>query len=63
MADLVFRKFTQGTDPQYNGIAFLKSADNVVRATAGAIGAVENRDVVKIVYTDVYEKAIYVYIE
>ena len=59
MADLVFRKFTQGTDPQYNGIAFLKSADNVVRATAGAIGTVGNRDVVKIVYTDVYEKAIY----
>ena len=59
MADLVFRKFTQGIDPQYNGIAFIKSADNIIRATAGAIGAVQNRDVVKVVYTDVYEKAVY----
>ena len=56
MADLVFR---QGISNQYNGIAFIKSADNIIRATAGTIGAVQNRDVVKVVYTDVYEKAVY----
>ena len=56
MADLVFR---QGISNQYNGIAFIKSADNIIRATAGTIGAVQNRDVVKVVYADVYEKAIY----
>jgi hypothetical protein len=56
MADLIFR---QGISNQYNGIAFIKSADNIIRATAGAIGAVQNRDVVKVVYTDTYEKAVY----
>ena len=56
MADLIFR---QGITNQYNGIAFIKSADNVIRATGGAIGGIQNRDIVKVVYTDTYEKAIY----
>lgn len=56
MADLVFK---QGIANQYNGIAFIRSADNIIRATGGAIGSIQNRDVVKVVYTDTYERAIY----
>ena len=56
MTDLIFR---QGIANQYTNIAFIKSADNIIRATAGSIGAVQNRDVVRVVYTDGFQKAVY----
>ena len=56
MTDLIFR---QGISNQYTNIAFVKSTDNIIRATAGSIGAVQNRDVVRVVYTDGFQKAVY----
>lgn len=58
MADLVFKKFTQGVDPQYNSIVLNKIADNVLREDS-ASGNFQTRDVVRIVYTDTYQKAVY----
>jgi hypothetical protein len=55
MADLVFK---QGVANQYNGIAFTKSANNVISA-GSAIGTLALREAVKVVYTDTYERAIY----
>lgn len=55
MADLVFK---QGIATQINGIGFTKVSDTELSA-GGGVGSVQNRDVVKIVYTDVYEKAVY----
>jgi len=55
MADLVFK---QGIAAQVNGIGFTKTADNIISA-GGGVGGVQNRDVVRIVYTDVYQKAVY----
>lgn len=55
MADLVFR---QGIASQINGISFTKVSDTVLSA-GGGVGGVQNRDVVRIVYTDTYEKAVY----
>ena len=55
MADLVFK---QGLGSQINGIGFTKVSDGVLSA-GGAVGSIQNRDVVRIVYTDVYEKAVY----
>ena len=55
MADLVFK---QGIASQINGIGFTKVSDTELSA-GGGVGGVQNRDVVKIVYTDTYEKAVY----
>ena len=55
MADLVFK---QGIAAQINGIGFTKVSDTVLSA-GGSVGGVQNRDVVRIVYTDTYEKAVY----
>ena len=54
MADLVFR---QGQLPQINGVVF--SVSNNRLNAGGGVGGVQNRDVVRIVYTDVYQKAVY----
>jgi len=54
MADLVFR---QGQLTQINGITFTVTG-NILDA-GGGVGGVQNRDVVRIVYNDVYEKAVY----
>ena len=55
MADLFFR---QGIDSQYTGQSFTKLADNIVESGA-AIGTIQNRDAVRIVYNDNFEKSIY----
>lgn len=55
MADLFFR---QGIDSQYTGQSFTKVADNIVESGA-AIGTIQNRDAVRIVYNDNFEKSIY----
>ena len=55
MADLVFK---QGLGSQINGIGFTKTADGVLSA-GGAVGGIQNRDVVKISYPDTYQKAVY----
>jgi len=55
MADLVFR---QGVAAQFNGIVLDKIADNVLRENAPS-GNFQARDVVRIVYTDTYQKAVY----
>ena len=54
MADLVFR---QGQLSQINGITFTVTG-NVLNA-GGGVGGVQNRDAVRIVYTDGYQKAVY----
>ena len=56
MADLVFK---QGIEAQYNAIALDKTSDNTLEEISPT-GNYQARDVVKIVYTDVYEKAVYV---
>lgn len=55
MADLVFK---QGLGSQINGIGFTKTSDGVLSA-GGAVGGIQNRDVVKISYPDNYQKAVY----
>ena len=55
MADLVFK---QGLGSQINGIGFTKTSDGVLSA-GGAVGGIQNRDVVKISYPDTYQKAVY----
>jgi len=55
MADLVFK---QGIAAQYNAIALDKTSDNTLEEISPT-GNYQARDVVKIVYTDVYEKAVY----
>lgn len=55
MADLVFK---QGLGSQINGVAFTKISDGVLSA-GGAVGGIQNRDVVKISYPDTYQKAVY----
>jgi len=54
MADLVFK---QGIASQTNGVTFSVLGNRL--NAGGAVGGVQNRDVVRIVYTDVYEKAVY----
>jgi hypothetical protein len=54
MADLVFR---QGQLSQINGITFTVTG-NTLNA-GGGVGGVQNRDAVRIVYTDGYQKAVY----
>ena len=55
MADLVFK---QGIAAQYNGISLDKTSDNTLEETTPT-GNYQARDVVRIVYTDTYEKAVY----
>lgn len=58
MADLVFREFREGTDPQYNSILLDKATDNTL-VEVSPTGSYQARDIVRIVYTDTYEKAVY----
>ena len=55
MADLIFR---QGVASQSNGIAFTKTSEGLLTITSGSV-PVQARDVVRIVYTDTYEKGVY----
>ena len=55
MADLIFR---QGVATQTNGIAFTKTSEGLLTITSGSV-PVQARDVVRIVYTDTYEKGVY----
>ena len=55
MADLVFK---QGIAAQYNAIALDKTSDNTLEEV-NPTGNYQARDVVRIVYTDTYEKAVY----
>jgi hypothetical protein len=55
MADLVFK---QGIAAQYNAVALDKTSDNTLEEVSPT-GNYQARDVVRIVYTDVYEKAVY----
>lgn len=55
MADLVFK---QGIAAQYNGISLDKTSDNTLEEITPT-GNYQARDVVRIVYTDTYEKAVY----
>ena len=55
MADLVFK---QGIAAQYNAVALDKTSDNTLEEISPT-GNYQARDVVKIVYTDVYQKAVY----
>ena len=55
MADLVFK---QGIAAQYNAIALDKTSDNTLEEITPT-GNYQARDVVRIVYTDTYEKAVY----
>ena len=55
MADLVFK---QGIAAQYNAVALDKTSDNTLEEITPT-GNYQARDVVRIVYTDTYEKAVY----
>ena len=55
MADLIFR---QGLGAETNGINFSKTSNGIIEVTSGSV-PVATRDVVKIVYTDTYEKGVY----
>ena len=55
MADLVFR---QGIAQQYNGIALNLIAPNTLREVTPS-GNFQARDIVKISYTETYQKAVY----
>ena len=55
MADLIFR---QGLGPEINGVNFAKTSNGILEVTSGSVPVVA-RDVVKIVYTDTYEKGVY----
>ena len=55
MADLIFR---QGVGSQIVGINFAKTSNGILEVTSGSV-PVTARDVIKIVYTDTYEKGLY----
>lgn len=55
MADLVFK---QGIAAQYNTVALDKTSNNTLEEITPT-GNYQARDVVRIVYTDTYEKAVY----
>tara|TARA_R110002124_G_scaffold139425_1_gene303609 strand:+ start:2692 stop:3240 length:549 start_codon:yes stop_codon:yes gene_type:complete len=55
MADLIFR---QGLGPEINGVNFAKTSNGILEVTSGSVPVVA-RDVIKIVYTDNYEKGVY----
>lgn len=55
MADLIFRKEVVS---QSNGIAFTKTSEGLLTLTSGTVSILP-RDVVRIVYTDTYEKGVY----
>lgn len=55
MADLVFK---QGIAAQYNSILLDKATDNTL-VEVSPTGNYQARDIVRIVYTDTYEKAVY----
>jgi len=54
MADLVFR---QGFGTQIIGITFTVIGNKL--NAGGGIGSIQNRDVVRIVYTDIFQKSVY----
>ena len=55
MADLIFR---QGIGSAIVGINFAKTSNGILEVTSGSVPVVA-RDVIKIVYTDNYEKGVY----
>jgi|TARA_B110000908_G_scaffold27441_1_gene32134 hypothetical protein len=55
MADLIFR---QGVGSEIVGINFAKTSNGILEVTSGSV-PVTARDVVRIVYTDTYEKGLY----
>lgn len=55
MADLVFK---QGIANTYNGVSLNKTSSNTLRE-ASPSGNFQLRDVVRITYTDTYQKAVY----
>tara|TARA_B110000908_G_scaffold108718_1_gene127642 strand:- start:3 stop:551 length:549 start_codon:yes stop_codon:yes gene_type:complete len=55
MADLIFR---QGVGSEINGINFAKTSDGILEVTSGSVPVIA-RDIIRVVYTDTYEKGLY----